>query len=222
MLQKSTLLALWSVALLSTSALAQAPPPPPPPPNVMRQDLQQLPEIRGVLQRYTLTPRGDLDGFLLNDNTDVHVPPHLSAQLAAAVRPGDTVAVRGYRSSAVPLIVAAVVANAATGQRVVDQGPPAPGFGPSPPLPPGFAMPGAPQTSVSGKVQASLYGPAGDLNGAALEDGTIVRMPPHIAYQSAALLTPGQTVTVQGWVLPTAYGRVIDAQTVNSLTPARP
>jgi hypothetical protein len=137
MLHKSTLLALWSAALLSTSALAQAPPPPPAPPNFMRQDIQQLPEIRGVLQRLTLTPRGDLDGFLLNDNTDVHVPPHLSMKLAAAVHPGDTVAVRGYRSAAVPLVVAAAVTNAATGQSVIDQGPPAPGFGPPPP-PPGF------------------------------------------------------------------------------------
>jgi hypothetical protein len=62
-------------------------------------------------------------------------------------------------------------------------------------------------------VQTSLYGPAGDLNGAVLYDGTIVRMPPREAYQFASLLAPGQMVTVQGWALNTPYGRVVDAWT---------
>jgi hypothetical protein len=34
----------------------------------------------------------------------------------------------------------------------------------------------------------------------------------------ASLLTPGQTVAVQGWLLNTSYGRVIDAQAVNAAT----
>ena len=46
--------------------------------------------------------------------------------------------------------------------------------------------PGAQQLSVQGKVQRPLYGPAGDVNGALLDDGTIVRMSPPAAYQVAA------------------------------------
>jgi hypothetical protein len=192
-----------------------AAPPPPPPPGAPAFDAQQLPETRGTVQRFTLTPRGELDGFLLTDGTEVHLPPHLSDQLATAVRPGDPVSVRGYRSAAAPLIVATTVTDTSTNQTVVDQGPPPPGFRP-PRLPPGVPSPGAQQTSFSGRVQASLYGPAGDLNGAVLYDGTIVRMPPHVAYQFAGLLAPGQTVTVQGWVLNTSYGRVVDAQAIAS------
>jgi hypothetical protein len=67
---------------------------------------------------------------------------------------------------------------------------------------------------VQGKVQASLYGPAGDLNGAMLEDGTIIRLPAPAAYQAASLLAPGQTVAAQGWELSTAYGSVVDAQAI--------
>ena len=190
-----------------------ASPPPPPPPGAPAYDAQQLPETRGTVQRFTLTPRGELDGFLLTDGTEVHLPPHLSDQLATAVRPGDPVSIRGYRSPAAPLIVATTVTDTSTNQTVVDQGPPPPGVRP-PPLPPGVPSPGAQQTSLNGRVQSSLYGPAGDLNGAVLYDGTIVRMPPREAYQFASLLAPGQMVTVQGWALNTSYGRVVDAWSV--------
>jgi hypothetical protein len=191
-----------------------AAPPAPPPLGAPAYDLQQLPETRGTVQRFTLTPRGDLDGFVLADGTNVHFPPHLSTQLAAAVRPGDVVSVRGYRSPSAPLVVAAAVTDSATTQTVVDQGPPPPGFGPPPPPPPGVPAPGAQQISLNGRVQTPLYGPRGDLNGAILDDGTIIRMSPPTADQSASLLAPGHTITVQGWGLSTAYGRVVDVQAI--------
>jgi hypothetical protein len=188
---------------------------PPPPAGPTTYDVQQLPETRGTVQRFTLSPRGDLDGFTLADGTDVHLPPHLSAQLAAAVRPGDSVSVRGYRSATVPLVVAVAVTDPATSQTVVDRGPPPPGFGPPPSLAPGVPIPGTQQTSLNGRVQTSLYGPAGDLNGAVLDDGTIVRSPPPTIHEAASLLAPGQAVSIRGWELSTAYGRVIDAQTIS-------
>lgn len=117
------------------------------------------------------TPCGDLDGFLLTDGTQVHVPPHLSTQLAAVVRPGAQVAFRNDQSN---------------GHR-----------------------------SRTSRVQTPLYGQAGDLNGAVLEDGTIIRLPPSIAAPSANLLEAGQIIAVQGRMLSTTYGRVIDAQTIS-------
>lgn len=185
---------------------------------------QQLPETRGTVQRFTLTPIGELDGFLLADGTQVHLPPHLSTELAAAVRPGDSVSVRGYRSPSAPLVVAAEVLDTATNRTIIDQGPPPPGSRPPPP-PPGAPAPGAQQTSVNGQIRMPLYGPGGDVNGALLEDGTILRLPPPEAARSAGLLVPGQTITTQGFALGTAYGRVIDAQTVErapAATPAYP
>jgi hypothetical protein len=189
-----------------------APPPPPPPPGAPAYGLAQ--QTRGMVQRFTLTPRGELDGFLLTDGTQVHLPPHLSDQLAAAVRIGDPVSVNGYRSPSVPLVVANAVTDSSTNRAVVDQGPPPPGVVPPPP-PPGVPAPGAQQASLTGRVQTSLYGPAGDLNGAVLSDGTIIRMGPVEASQVSNLLTPGQMITAQGWGLNTAYGQVVDAQTVS-------
>lgn len=50
-------------------------------------DLDQVPAVAGTVARYTLTPRGDVDGLVLGDGTEVRFPPHLSAQLVYAVRP---------------------------------------------------------------------------------------------------------------------------------------
>lgn len=92
--------------------------------------------------------------------------------------------------------------------------------------PPGMPAPGAQQASIQGKVQRPLYRPAGDVKGALLEDGTIVRIGPREAYRVASLLNPGQILAVQGWALTTAHGSVIDAQAVgpspNQLTQVAP
>ncbi len=198
-------------------ATAAGPPPPPmaaaPPPPPGTYNPAQLPQTQGTVQRFTLTPIGEIDGVILADGTEVHLPPHLTAEIAAAVRIGDRVIVRGYRSPYLPLVVAALITDTNTGRTVVDTGPPPPGSRPPPP-PPGTPAPGAQQASVFGKVQRTLYGPAGDVNGAVLDNGTIVRIGPREAYQVAPLLAAGQTLAVQGWQLTTPYGTVVAAQAV--------
>ena len=71
-----------------------------------------------------MTPRGDVDGLILNDGTEVALPPHLTSQIVFAVRPGDAVTIRGLKAPALPLIEAASVTNFATGVSVIDDGPP--------------------------------------------------------------------------------------------------
>ena len=144
------------------------------PPN----DLPQLPATKGTVSRYTLTPNGDVDGLILADGTEVHFPPHLSTQLVYAIKPGDAVTVRGLKALSAPLIAAIAITNDATGYTVVDSGP---GAGP------GAGSRGARQAmSLQGRVQMSLHGPRGELNGAMLEDGTIVRLPPPEAERLSA------------------------------------
>jgi hypothetical protein len=118
----------------------------------------------GTVRTFTLTPVGDIEGIILTDGTEVHVPPHLTAQVAAAVRPGESVAVRGWRGN-VPNFVVAAALTGERGQSVIDQGPPPPGSMPPPP-PPGQPAPGAQQATVQGRVQQLLHGPADDVNGA--------------------------------------------------------
>src|SRR3954452_1678330 len=92
-------------------------------PNDPIWDSSQLPETRGTVRQYTLTPRGDVDGLILSDGTEVKLPPHLTAQIVYAIRPNDPVSIRGLRARAVPLIDAASITNTATGRSVVDNGP---------------------------------------------------------------------------------------------------
>lgn len=202
------------LALLATTALAQTPPPPPAVGVAAQAAWGQQADIQGTVKAFKMTPVGDLEGMILTDGTEVHVPPHLSSQLAAAVRPGESVRVLGWRTS----VSNFVVATSLTGQRgqsVVDQGPPPPGMMPPPP-PPGQPAPGAQQATVQGRVQQVLHGPAGDVNGALLDDGTILKFPPPLTWQASSTLQPGQVVTVQGWALSNTYGRVVDAQTIGA------
>ncbi len=179
-------------------------------------DLSQLPATHGTVRFFTLTPRGEVDGFVLADGTEVHLPPHLSAQLAAAVKVGDAVTVRGLRAAAVPMVAAMSVTGDANGQSVVDTGPegrggPGPDRGPgAPPALVGPAVVGpAVIGEVSGKVLIALHGPRGELNGAMLEDGTALRLPPPEATRLAAMLQPGQAVVAQGPAVTSALGRVV-------------
>jgi hypothetical protein len=87
-------------------------------------DTSQLPETRGTVKQYTLTPRGDVDGLILNDGTEVKLPPHLTAQVVFAIHPGDEVSIRGLRARAIALVDASSVTNIASGRSVVDNGPP--------------------------------------------------------------------------------------------------
>jgi hypothetical protein len=93
------------------------------PPSRLPYAIQQLPQFKGTVARYTLTPRGDVDGLLLSDGTEVHFPPHMSAQLVYVIKPGDAVTVRGLKAYSTPLIDALAISNDASGQTVIDRGP---------------------------------------------------------------------------------------------------
>ena len=156
--------------------------------NAATYDPSQLPAIQGKVAEYSLTPRGDVDGLILADGTEVHLPPHLGTQLVYAVKPGDEVTVRGLKARAIAMVQAMSVKNDATGNTVTDNG--AGG-------PPG-ARDAQQALSATGRIKAQLHGPRGDLNGALLEDGTIIRLPPPEAERLASTLTIGASLTVQG------------------------
>jgi hypothetical protein len=167
-------------------------------------DPGQLPTIQGKVALYSLTPRGDVDGLMLTDGTEVHMPPHLGTELVFAVKPGDAVTIHGLRARAIPMVQAMSVSNDATGNTVTDNSPGGP-RGPG----------GAEQVlTAEGGIKAQLHGPMGDLNGALLEDGTIVRLPPPEAERLAAELTPGSPLYVQGDGFAGPLGRVIEATSI--------
>jgi len=170
--------------------------------DIATYDPRQLPAIPGKVAEYSLTPRGDVDGLILEDGTEVHVPPHLGVQLVFAVKPGDAVTVPGLKARSIAMVQAMSVTNDATGSTVTDNGPN------------GARRPGEPgqQLSAQGRIKAQLHGPQGDLNGVLLEDGTIVRLPPPEALRFAAELAPGQMLYVDGEGVAGPLGKVIAAR----------
>src|SRR6266566_8491410 len=167
-------------------------------------DPTQLPATRGTVKQYTLTPRGDVDGLILSDGTEVKLPPHLTGQIVFAVRPGDAVTIRGLKALALPLVDAASVTNDATGTTVIDNGPP------------GGPDRWATQQTISGRIAAVLHGKRGEVNGALLDNGIILRLPPFEAERLQAWLQPGQTVAVRGASLVTPLGTVIDVTAIGA------
>ena len=199
-------------------------------------DPAQLPTTKGVVAQYDLTPRGDVDGLILQDGTEVHFPPHLGLEVVALVRPGDAVTVHGLKARALPLVQAMSVTADGSNKTVVDNGPdhpPAPGggfdggpgdgHGPHhrpPPLQAGSPL------QAQGVVKMALHGPRGELNGAMLEDGTLIHLPPPEAGRLSAQLQPGQTIAVRGQGVENSLGRSIAAQAfgpaADKLTPLAP
>jgi hypothetical protein len=164
-------------------------------------DSSRLPETKGTVKQYTLTPRGDIDGLILNDGTEVKLPPHLTGQIAFAIRPGDAVTVRGLRATMFPLIDAMAVTNFVTGVTVVDSGPP-------------DRM--TSEQTISGRIAAILHGKRGEVNGAVLDNGTNLRLPPPEAERMQQLLAPGAMVTARGESLATTLGTVVDVIAIGS------
>jgi hypothetical protein len=162
-------------------------------------DPAQLPETKGKVAQYTLTPRGDVDGLILQDGTEVNTSPRMSTELVFAIKPGDSVTIHGLRARALPLVDAASVTNDATGVTVTDGWRREPGQG---------------MMEVSGVIKAPLHGPRGDLNGVLLEDGTVVRLPPPEAQRMAAQLAAGKPLVARGDGEASPLGKVVAAREI--------
>ena len=194
--------------LAGTAAIGATAQPTPPDSAIQRTalyDAQQLPAIKGTVAQYSLTPRGDVDGLIFADGTEVDLPPHMGAQLVYAVKPGDAVTVHGLKARAIPMVQAMSVTNDATGNTVTDNGPAG-----GPPAGPGTDQ----QLTAQGRIKALLHGPQGEVNGVLLDNRTIVRLPPFESERLAADLAPGQTLYVQGNGISGPLGTAIAARAV--------
>lgn len=69
----------------------------------------QRPIAHGTVARYTFALGGDVNGLLLIDGTEVRLPRKLLASVVRAVKPGDTVTVKGVCPPIGPMIAAAVI-----------------------------------------------------------------------------------------------------------------
>ena len=187
-----------------------------------------LPETKGSFERFVLNPHGEIDGLVLNGGKErttlIHVPPHLSAAIETSIRPGEAVTVRGVRPRGADM-VAAVALTTAAGHVIIDDGP----DHEAPDRKDGreHRTPSKPPTprkaELTGTVRLSLFAPKGELRGALLEDGSVVRIGPKEASRFAGILQPGAAIAVRGDAIETKHGRVVNGKEIGpSLAELRP
>jgi len=185
-----------------------AQPAPPPAGAVAPIPHQPHSTVNGTVVQYLMNHHGDIDGLLLEDGNQVHIPPHMGKELAATVKPHDPVTVQGYRSPTGPVIVSPVITNTRTGQSVTEY---EPGPFDRPILPPHVKDMFLAEKHTHGIVQTLLYGPRGEINGVVLDNHVIIRIPPHTAQHTASLLQPGHSIDAVGYGTENQYGLVIEA-----------
>ena len=172
-----------------------------------------LQETRGTVTQFLLNPHGELDGFVLGKDKQVHFPPHMSKQVLKHISIGDKVSVRGVKPRMAD-IVAAVQLTSSTGVIMLDEGPHQDGVKHEKPHVEKRPM------ETTGEVKLSLYGPKGELRGALLTDGTAIRMPPHAAAELSNYLEPGAHIQVWGHGVKNKYGHTIEVDDIAELVDA--
>jgi hypothetical protein len=168
-------------------------------------DPDSLPDVSGTVERFILNPHGEVDGFVMSDQGRivlVHTPPHLQDDLTRHVEIGHRVRVQGVKPRDADLL-AAVAVTAQDGRRVVDNGPDHVREHPHH---------AHCRMEAEGTVRLSLFGPKGELRGALLTDGTVVRIGPKEAEHVADLLAPNASLAVRGDGIENRFGRVIHAK----------
>ncbi len=222
---KPVMLLLPMGLLAARGAYTQEPPAPMPEATALATDQTplydpaQLPSFTGRVQQFTLTPRGEIDGVILSDGTEVKTAPALSTSMAYSIRPGDTITIHGLRAAAIPLLQAVSITDRTSGKTIVDTD-----SGPRPggrPPAPGASEPQ--QAAAQGTIRMSVHGPRGEINGVLLTDGTVLRLPPDAALNLTSLLQPGRTVVAQGDEVSNAIGKVLEVREIgptrDSLSP---
>lgn len=164
------------------------------------------PAAQATVSRLLINPFGEVDGLLLDSGTIVTFPPHMGERLAAAIRPGDPVTVKGY-PEAPTQIKGYVITNTRSNQTVMTL--------PKPPagakMPPHLRGAGLKEMSAEGTVRQLRYGRHGEVNGVVLADGTIVRVSREASFQVATLLRPGQAIVASGYGTQNEFGRAFEA-----------
>jgi hypothetical protein len=220
MTHKTTLTALAIVAAATLTSLPAASQPVRRdfPPRLDRMPLQRpAPDgvretsfaAEGTVRQYLMNPRGEVDGLLLNDSTQINFPPHMADELIGAVKPGQQVNIQGDRERD-SVVKADVITNSRTGQSVVEHAP----SWKDRRMPPHLRRLSMNEMQASDAIVALLYAPRGEIRGFILADGTQVHVRPDVGDSLARVLTVGETVQAEGYGTDNQYGRSLEATAI--------
>ncbi|HVX61426.1 MAG TPA: hypothetical protein VHC19_12515, partial [Pirellulales bacterium] len=169
-----------------------------------RPDLRKTRTMQGVVRSLTAAPRGEIDGAVLDDGTVLHWPPHMEDQFKDVAAVGDSVEATGSTETGKRGEVRFEVArltNFQTNATAVNDDP-RPPKGPKGPK--GREPRRAPRaefreaTTMQGVVRSLTTAPRGEIDGAVLDDGTVLHWPPHLEDQFKDVAAVGDRVEATG------------------------
>ncbi len=188
-------------------------------------------EKRGFVQQFIMSPRGQVDGFILNDGTQINTPAQIGTQLTRLVKAKDEVIVRGYYEND-KVFKAELIKNARTHKVIGNllSPPPAPlnddmsqemnsartSVGANPARINMRDRKGLKQLSAEGTVETKIYGPMGEVNGLVLSDGSVVRFGPDLVDQTTASPEIGDSIKVMGYGTKNSRGQAIEATSLTN------
>ena len=160
----------------------------------------------GTVARYLLDPRGEIEGLLLTDGTQMHVTSHIASELIKVMKPGDRIRARGTRKRQAALFEPRVIQNLSTGTSF------------STPLRLDLPIPdqenrlSMTDMKASGTLEVLLYDYMNEtVRGMLLSDGTQVRFPPDATDALRRSLRVGQSLKADGYGTENEYGRAMEA-----------
>jgi hypothetical protein len=157
-----------------------------------------------------MDPRGDVEGILLNDGTQMHVTSRSVADFTKAIKPGHHIRVEGIRKNGNQVVTPNVISNESTGTRFT--------------VPLRLDLPALPldrlamtALKVEGLIRVLLYSPlSGEVYGMVLSDGTQVRLPPDVSVEFRRSFKVGTQVIVEGYGTENQYGRALEALSMSA------
>lgn len=198
------LCALLGLGFASPPASAQQATPPPTR-NRLWFDPTQLPRFTGAVERYLPSPAGGFDSLILREGVQLLFPAEDGEAIRRAVPVGRPILAWGIRARSAPVItVLAWTPSSEEEPRFVER----------PSWSSGTSAPGRARLAVNGTVKQPLYDSRGEVNGALLEDGTVVRVAVAGAALRQELFRPGAHLAATGLGVEGEDGRALTAETL--------
>jgi hypothetical protein len=156
-----------------------------------RQDTPQsgVTSMNGKIVKETKNPHGDIDGWILEDGTAVHFPPHVYRSFQDQIKPGDSIAVQVTPRTDRDGRQIKEVVTVQKGDRT---------FTVEPPRRDRSEHVKEEAMKRSGTVTGFHENPHGDVDGIFLDDDTEVKFPPHMGDKIQNAVAIGDTIIAQG------------------------
>jgi hypothetical protein len=177
----------------------------------------EVQELHGIVLNYLLNPRGEVDGLLLEDGTFIKFPPHLGRELVQVAKPKDEIIAIGPLEGP-KLLRGHVIVNPRTQIALRE-------IKPIPPERASFVGTMQP-LRAKGAIRYAKRNAHGEVDGAILEDGTILQFPPQADDAFVEQLKSNQPIHAVGFGTSNEYGTSIATamlgSSMDSLRPIGP